>query len=130
MGVSQVHDYIHRPQELANVNLYEWIRCYKREKFPKVKHMPKDDVLENQNDTSLLVNASCDVSAAFDLSIDLDAKGEYSDVQQEKGPMGYTTGLMHFQSGHPLYESHGARYIINNKPRVPNFVGANLPRCD
>jgi len=92
--------------------------------------MPKDDVLENQNNTSLLVNASCDVSAAFDLSIYLDAKGEYSDVQQEKGPMGYTTGLMHFQSGHPLYESHGARYIINNKPRVPNFVGANLPRCD
>ena len=29
IGLSRVHDYIHRPEELANVNLYDWIQCYK-----------------------------------------------------------------------------------------------------
>ncbi len=41
LGLSQVHDYIHRPKELANVNLYEWIRCYKWEKLPKIRALQK-----------------------------------------------------------------------------------------
>ena len=28
LGLSPVHDYVHRPEALANVNLYDWVRCY------------------------------------------------------------------------------------------------------
>ncbi|KAF8800468.1 hypothetical protein BYT27DRAFT_7117504 [Phlegmacium glaucopus] len=34
VGLSPMHDYLHRPEELVHVNLYQWIRCYKREKLP------------------------------------------------------------------------------------------------
>jgi hypothetical protein len=37
---------------------------------------------------------------------------------------------MRFQVEHPLSDSHGVRYIVNNATRIPNFVGANLLRCD
>ena len=41
MGLSPVHDYVHRPEALANINLYTWARCYKWVKLPiknKKKH--------------------------------------------------------------------------------------------
>ena len=37
---------------------------------------------------------------------------------------------MNFEKGHPLHDSHGVRHISKNSMRVPNFAGANLPRCD
>ena len=37
---------------------------------------------------------------------------------------------MRFKAEHLLSDSHGIRYLVNNCKRVPNFVGANLPRCD
>ncbi|KAF8800467.1 hypothetical protein BYT27DRAFT_7052046, partial [Phlegmacium glaucopus] len=38
--------------------------------------------------------------------------------------------LIKFKEEHPLHDSHGVKYISNNAKRVPNFAGANLPRCD
>ena len=46
VGLSPVHDYIHRPQEAYNICLYDWIRCYKREKFRK-----SQSVRQNNSDT-------------------------------------------------------------------------------
>ena len=73
IGLSRVHDYIHRPEELANVNLYDWIRCYKQENLPKDMHTLDgldDDAAANKNDTSVMKLQPDD--DAPDLSISLD----------------------------------------------------------
>ena len=74
IGLSRVHDYVHRPEELANVNLYDWIRCYKREKLPKKKHTPRalDDVTAaNENDTSFVADDIHDLSISLDEDLDV-----------------------------------------------------------
>jgi len=60
----------------------------------------------------------------------LDVKCEYGEDQDEKENTRRSNSLMRFQLEHPLSDSHGVRYFLNNSTRVPNFVGANLPRCD
>jgi len=131
VGLSQVHDYIHRPEELANVNLYDWIRCYEREKLPKDRHTPvvlDDKAAVNENDTSFVADGARDVSISLDE--DLDVVSDGYEEQREKKVTSRSNPIMHFCSQHPLSDSHGMRYIVNNASRVPNFVGANLPRCD
>ena len=34
VGVSYVHDYVHRPKELDALSLYDWISSYKRDRLP------------------------------------------------------------------------------------------------
>jgi hypothetical protein len=72
IGLSKVHDYIHRPEELADVNLYEWIRCYKREKLPKdmctLDDLDSDsDVAANENDTSFVADGGHDLLISLDV---------------------------------------------------------------
>jgi len=38
--------------------------------------------------------------------------------------------VFQFDVHHPLYKTHGAKYIDKNELRVPNFLGATLPRSD
>ena len=131
IGLSRVHDYVHRPEELANVNLYDWIRCYKREKLPKKKHTPRalDDVTAaNENDTSFVADDIHDLSISLDE--DLDVVSDHCEEQHEEKVTKRSNSIMRFCSQHPLSDSHGVRYIVNNAAHVPNFVGANLPRCD
>ena len=74
---------MHRPVELANVNLYDWIRCYNREKFLKaVKHTPKDDALVNQDEPSVLADGTHDRSVSPEDCLDI--KCEYGEDQDEK----------------------------------------------
>ena len=128
LGLSPVHDYVHRPNELSHINLYNWVRCYKREKLPKkVKHTLSDNVPMNQDETSILLDGEHDKSASLENI--LDVSSEYSE-DQDKKPNTRHLNLMHFKTEHPLFDSHGVRYITNNTSCVPNFVGANLPRCD
>ena len=35
-----------------------------------------------------------------------------------------------FTKEHPLHETHAMRFVSDNLLHIPNFVGANLPRCD
>ena len=129
VGLSPVHDYIHRPREADDVCLYDWVRCYKREKFPKGQKasVPQDDTL--------------DISAdEFDSSITSEVANPpldlLSDVESDAGTRepavryGKSSRLLSFKAEHPLSDSHGIRYVKGNIHRVPNFVGANLPRCD
>jgi hypothetical protein len=58
VGLSPVHDYIHRPREADNVCLYDWIRCYKRENFPKsqkasVRQDDTPDISAEEFDSSI-----------------------------------------------------------------------------
>ena len=61
---------------------------------------------------------------------ELDVISEYSVNQDEKKPTQCSNGLLCFQVEHPLSDSHGIRYVAKNATCIPNFVGANLPRCD
>ncbi len=81
----------------------------------------------NQDKTSILPDGKHDQSVS--LKYVLDVSSEYS-KDQDKKPNAQHSNLMCFKTEHPLSNSHGVRYIVNNTSRVPNFVGANLPRCD
>ena len=52
----------------------------------------------------------------------------------EGAPLGYSAcssgSIMHFKMAHPLHDSHGVKHLSNSSMRVPNFAGANRPRCD
>jgi len=39
VGLSPVHDYVHGPDHLEHITLYQWIRCYKRESYQKERVM-------------------------------------------------------------------------------------------
>ena len=126
LGLSPVHDYIHRPEALANINLYNWVRCYKRVKIPK--NIKK---AEDKADLDILADNSHDISGSHhelhNLDV-VDSDSEYSDNPDKMKDARHS--VMRFQSDHPLSDSHGIKYIVDNSTRVPNFIGANLPRCD
>ena len=124
VGLSPVHDYIHRPQEAESICLYDWIRCYKREKMRKRK-VDKDDERDVSQPADVLDN-----SIALEVNNpDLLESGTESESDDAK-ICGRSNALRRFKAEHPLSDSHGARYIKDNLRRVPTFLGANLPRCD
>ena len=92
-------------------------------KITKDKSTPKEPV--NQNDTSFVADGPHDVSVTSEDRLDTNSEyGDDHDVKKRSNP------IMHFQMEHPLSDSHGVRHLANNANCVPNFVGANLPRCD
>jgi len=115
IGLSRVHDYIHRPEELANVNLYDLDGL-------------DGDAAANENDTGFVADGAPDISISLDE--DSDTVSEYCEEQHKKKTAKRSNTILRFCSEHPLSGSHGVRYIVNNAARVPNFVGANLPRQD
>ena len=124
LGLSHVHDYVHRPGELADVNLYDWIKSYKREKLPKKEKQSESSMKE---DEAISADGSCDISLSLNQNLDIDSE---CDENLDKKNTRKTNNTMRFQLEHPLSDSHGVRYIVNNATRIPSFVGANLPRCD
>jgi hypothetical protein len=131
LGLSRVHDYIHHPEELADINLYDWIRCYKRENLPKDMRTLDSldgDAAANENNSSFMADGAPDLSISLDE--DSDVVSEYCDEQRKKKVTRRSNAIMRFSGEHPLSGSNGVRYIVNNAARVPNFVGANLPRRD
>ena len=117
VGLSPVHDYVHRPPHLQDVNLYEWVRCYERVKFPTKKNArPVDDRdLADDDDGREL--------SGFPSAADIEETGE--SVVQPAGK-----NVFQFGAEHPLHKTHGMRCIDKSELRVPNFLGATLPRCD
>ena len=127
IGLLPVHDYIYRPHELAEVNLYDWIWCYKREKARK----NKDNLCESTDllgDDIGIGNLSVDAEPDIDLMSDVEGSAE------EEGAstmcQGQNTRSMSFKKEHPLSDSNVICYVKDNLQCVPNFVGANLLRCD
>ncbi|TFK62680.1 hypothetical protein BDN72DRAFT_776818, partial [Pluteus cervinus] len=63
--------------------------------------------------------------------VDLD--NDDTDVDKEQNNVSWhsiESGLYHYQGEHPLANSHKCRFISKHKERIPNFVGATLPRSD
>ena len=59
------------------------------------------------------------LSHVHNLEIDLDSDGEYRDNPDKNKNAGQS--IMRFQSDHPLSDSHGIKYIINNSTHIPNL---------
>ena len=128
VGLSPVQDYVHRARELEHINLYEWIRCYKREKL----RQRKDRCAKNEN------------TGAADIVPEEDGDGWDSSFRSVEshmpveisGPAGGRTNNnksknhFFFTKEHPLHETHAMRFVPDNILCVPSFVGASLPRCD
>ena len=129
MGLSPVHDYIHRPKELGNINLYEWIRCYKREKKSKNQKNTSrgDDTSDMEHESpTTSPDVSFDVPDHFD--IDSDAESNANEESNSRHRDQNLDRVLNFRKDHPLADSHGVRYVKDNASRIPNFVGKNLPR--
>ena len=118
VGLSPIHDYLCHPDELSHVNLYQWICCYKREKLlqRKCKAPADEDEEDNQDDANEISQEPQDAIDLYEENVE--------DPTQKVGR------LIRFKEGHPLHDSHGMKYISSNANCVPNFAGANLPRCD
>ena len=112
IGISPVYDYIYRSPDLEDLCLYDWIQRFHRIKAKKSKvenHITKD------TDETLDVN--------YDLSFE--TVTETDEISKEKGQ-----DIFHFTENHPLHDSHASHFISSYEKRVPNFIGANLPRYD
>lgn len=112
IGPSPVYDYIYWSPELENLCLYDWIQHYRRKKFKKPK-------TENSS------------AAKSDEILDENYNLSFETVTEiDESPGAKTQNVFHFTSDHPLHDSHASHLISNYQKRVPNFIGANLPRCD
>ena len=118
VGLSPVYDYIYRAPELDHVNLFDWIRCYKREKLPKRK---QKTTVEDESFT----DSDCEGDA--DLSFQTISTIVSNQLNKASGK---SKNIFYFQKDHPLYETHAMCFIPDNSCRISNFSGANLPRCD
>ncbi|KAF8874503.1 hypothetical protein CPB84DRAFT_1690107, partial [Gymnopilus junonius] len=128
VGISPVLDYVHRSAELENISLYEWIRCFTREKL--VKNTKGSKNKQEEDGDSSLISDSYESSFIDDDDDDSTASLEESNKSVPVDREDLPDGSYYFKHNHPLYESHIHRYIKNNTHRVPNFLGGNLPRRD
>ena len=118
VGLSPVYDYLYCAPELDHVNLFDWIRCYKREKLPKRK---QKTTIEDESFT----DSDCEGDA--DLSFQTISTTVSNQLNKASGK---SKNIFYFQKDHPLYETHAMHFIPDNSCHIPNFSGANLSRCD
>ena len=110
VGLSPVYDYIYRSPDLEDLCLYDWVQRFQRKKVKKSRS-------ENcpTMETNELIDVDCDVSFESVTEIDETRKAK---------------NTFRFTEKHSLHDSHASHLIPNYEKRVPNFIGANLPRCD
>jgi len=118
IGISPVFDYIYRPLEFDHMSLYDWVRRCSRVKLPKVKISKQSKKDDNDPDVSL---NSADIS--FD-----SVSGSLSD-SPESGTK-RSRKIYSFLSDHPLHDTHGLQLHKEDPKKIPNFIGATLPRKD
>ena len=131
VGISPVHDYVHRASELDQVNLFEWIKCYKREKLRRStkKKAPSADNNEILTDEDCEEVIDADESELSFQTAPLIDDDEMVMVDNLKPPR-KSKNVFYFKKEHPLHGSHAMWFIRDNTRQVPNFAGANLPRRD
>ncbi|PPQ75527.1 hypothetical protein CVT24_013233 [Panaeolus cyanescens] len=148
IACSWIQDYLHRPLELSDVSLYEYIRCYKRVSILTGKRSATQDaeeclfgVNEDPLDPPDTEHSVCENDHG-DMT---DADNSDTDNEDDRHKMPEDTtendGIRlkrlknmdkftyRFTTEHAQYSSHGMRFIKNNEQRVVNFVGS-LPRSD
>ncbi|KAK0442207.1 hypothetical protein EV421DRAFT_1710929, partial [Armillaria borealis] len=101
VGISPVEDYIHRPTQLEDLSLYDWISLC-------------EHVSNKSSPTTSKKDTGDEPIKLDDLDNDLEDRGD----------------LYNFSRDHPLHESHHVRMSPDKDKKVPNFVGGMLPRKD
>jgi uncharacterized protein DUF6570/helitron helicase-like protein/PIF1-like helicase len=126
VGISPVHDYIHRASELDHVNLFEWIKSYKREKLRgRKKKAPSED------NNEMLTDDDCEqVMDADESELSFQSAPLVDDDETADKPSKNSKNVFRFKTEHPLHGTHAMHLVRDNSRRVPNFAGANLPRRD
>ncbi|PPR07612.1 hypothetical protein CVT24_004165 [Panaeolus cyanescens] len=134
VACSWIQDYIHRPIELSNINLYEYIRCYKRVSILAGKNKESQEADDIHFDTFGEALESTNI-ADHDASSGSDNDSE-ADVDEQNVDKGSGARIKRmdkytyrFAAEHAQYLSHGMRYIKDNQLRLLNFIGS-LPRSD
>ncbi|KAF8801704.1 hypothetical protein BYT27DRAFT_7114362, partial [Phlegmacium glaucopus] len=83
----------------------------------------KTENTANDIDADLVENEAADTSnLSFESLID-----ESPDSEETRSS---GKNIFKFTQNHPLHDSHASHFIVNHKRRIPNFIGATLPRCD
>jgi hypothetical protein len=131
IGLSPVQDYVYRAPELEHVNLYEWIRCYKRE---KLRRREKGCAKNEDTGATDIIPEEDAVSAGDGWDTSFQSVESYTEIN---GPASSRSDrdkskkhLYCFTKEHPLHETHAMRFVPDNALRIPSFVGASLPRRD
>ena len=89
----------------------DWVQCFQRKKVKKTRQETCPTAKTND-----LIDANCNVS--------FESVTEIDDIPKRKAQNNF-----HFTREHSLHDSHASYLISNYEKRVPNFIGANLPRC-
>src|SRR6266508_4227302 len=113
-------DYIYRPIELEKMSLYEWVRRCSRNKLPKGK--TSKAMKNDEQDANTSFNS---VDISFDSTLDNLLDRSDSGIMEEE-----TGKIYSFLANHPLHETHGMRKHKADSKKIPNFIGATLPRKD
>ena len=111
VGVSSVFDYVYRPLELEYMSLYEWVHRCSQIKLPKVEQMKgsKKD------------NPEPDIS--FDSVSDGPLDSHAPDARCSRS-------IHEFLPDHSLHTTHSMQLHKADPKKIPNFIGATLPRKD
>ena len=131
VGLSYVHDYIHRPKELNDMSLYDWISTCKREKLSTKKKTETaktgslDDEVVEDNDREEDVAQDEPIDATDDSY--RDDGHSFADHDEDK-PTTTAKGMLRFTADYPLFVTHGVKRLPS--PLVPNFAGQTRPRRD
>jgi len=128
IGLSPVFDYIYRSPELENVNLYDWITQFKKVKLPKSSS-------KRDKEGKDLVSLTTDDAEDFSPDVSFTSfASENSEIRPEADvkstPVKLSKNMFRFTNEHPLHATHALQRLPVDHKRIPNFVGANLPRCD
>jgi hypothetical protein len=159
VGVSSVHDYIHRPKEHENVPLYEWVQSAKRIRkgtATQEKDHPKSSYINNpagqENDGLFMRLIAIDsisvcennelegptADSGVEHSTDgmdepvVDSDFDYfGGTDHDQGPSAFQNDKnFEFSIDHPLFSTHLVRFDPTRYNIVPNFIGGSLPRRD
>ncbi|KII92306.1 hypothetical protein PLICRDRAFT_74657, partial [Plicaturopsis crispa FD-325 SS-3] len=132
--LTNVHDYIYRPPEYSGMNLYDWISRYERKRRPREKKQLLADMDDDCEDDELnIAFAQEDSNEHFESEYESDSDRDELDTgfdDPANHPVHYKPSANSFLKGHPLYATHMARCAKEKHARVPNFLGAPLPRVD
>ena len=107
--------------------MFEWIKSYKREKLRapgSKKRVPSAD------NNEILADEDCEeVLDADEYELSFQSVTLVDDETTDK-PSKSSKNVYHFKTEHPLHGTHAMCLIRDVSHCVPNFAGANLPRCD
>ena len=136
VGLSCVHDYVHRPENLDDLSLYDWVSTYKRGKLPSPTKTKSSSVHAGSLDDEAAEGDATGGDHEEDIVRDeaTDSDSDNDGNEGRSGPSGNLAkntaakGMLRFTVDHPLFATHGLKCLPC--PLVPNFVGQTLPRRD